>query len=103
MPIGKPGTSKHERGLAVDIQNYKDPKAVAAMNKQGLRQTVPDDPVHFEVPKAMEGGAFAGPNSGYPVELHGKNESVWPEEKLKATLAEVQKSSIEDYKKQLLE
>jgi len=102
MPIGKPGTSKHERGLAVDIQNYKDPKAVAAMNKQGLRQTVPDDPVHFEVPKAMEGGAFAGPNSGYPVELHGKNESVWPEEKLKATLAEVQKSSIEDYKKQLL-
>jgi hypothetical protein len=102
MPIGKPGTSKHERGLAVDIQNYNDPKAVAAMNKQGLRQTVPGDPVHFEVPKAMEGGAFDGPNSGYPVELHGKNESVWPEEKLKATLAEVQKSSIEDYKKQLL-
>ena len=102
MPIGKPGTSKHERGLAVDIQNYNDPKAVAAMNKQGLFQTVPKDPVHFEVPKAMEGGAFDGPNSGYPVELHGKNESVWPEEKLKATLAEVQKSSIEDYKKQLL-
>ena len=102
MPIGKPGTSKHERGLAVDIQNYNDPKAVDAMNKQGLFQTVPKDPVHFEVPKAMEGGAFDGPNSGYPVELHGKNESVWPEEKLKATLAEVQKSSIEDYKKQLL-
>jgi hypothetical protein len=102
MPIAKPGTSKHERGLAVDIQNYNDPKAVAAMNKQGLFQTVPKDPVHFEVPKAMEGGAFDGPNSGYPVELHGKNESVWPEEKLKATLAEVQKSSIEDYKKQLL-
>ncbi len=102
MPIAKPGTSKHERGLAVDIQNYNDPKAVGAMNKQGLFQTVPKDPVHFEVPKAMEGGAFNGPNSGYPVELHGKNESVWPEEKLKATLAEVQKSSIEDYKKQLL-
>ena len=72
------------------------------MNKQGLFQTVPKDPVHFEVPKAMDGGAFTGPNSGYPVELHGKNESVWPEEKLKAALSEVQKSSIEDYKKQLL-
>lgn len=103
MIIGKPGTSKHEHGLAVDIQNYKDPTAMKALKNQGLVQPYPGkDPVHFEVPKAMEGGAFDGPNSGYPVELHGKNESVWPEEKLKATLAEVQKSSIEDYKKQLL-
>ena len=103
MIIGKPGTSKHEHGLAVDIQNYKDPAAAAALKKQGLVQPYPaKDPVHFEVPKAMEGGSFDGPSSGYPVELHGKNESVWPEEKLKATLAEVQKSSIEDYKKQLL-
>jgi hypothetical protein len=103
MIIGKPGTSKHEHGLAVDIQNYKDPAAMKALQNQGLVQPYPGkDPVHFEVPKAMEGGAFDGPNSGYPVELHGKNESVWPEEKLKATLAEVQKSSIEDYKKQLL-
>ena len=103
MIIGKPGTSKHEHGLAVDIQNYKDPAASSALKKQGLVQPYPSkDPVHFELPKAMEGGAFDGPNSGYPVELHGKNESVWPEEKLKATLAEVQKSSIEDYKKQLL-
>jgi hypothetical protein len=103
MIIGKPGTSKHEHGLAVDIQNYKDPAAMKALQNQGLSQPYPGkDPVHFEVPKAMEGGAFNGPNSGYPVELHGKNESVWPEEKLKATLAEVQKSSIEDYKKQLL-
>jgi len=103
MLIAKPGTSKHENGLAVDIQNYKDPAAAEALKKQGLVQPYPaKDPVHFEVPKAMDGAAFAGPNSGYPVELHGKNESVWPEEKLKATLAEVQKSSIEDYKKQLL-
>ena len=103
MLVAKPGTSKHEHGLAVDIQNYKDPKALAALNKQGLVRPYPDkDPVHFEVPKARDGGAFSGPGSGYPVELHGKNESVWPEEKLKATLAEVQKSSIEDYKKELL-
>lgn len=103
MLVAKPGTSKHEHGLAVDIQNYKDPKALEALRKQGLVRPYPDkDPVHFEVPKARDGGAFSGPGSGYPVELHGKNESVWPEEKLKATLAEVQKSSIDDYKKELL-
>ena len=71
MAIAKPGTSKHERGLAVDIQNYNDPEAVAAMNKQGLFQTVPNDPVHFEIPKAEFGGIFSGPSTGYPVELHG--------------------------------
>jgi hypothetical protein len=69
-PIGKPGTSKHERGLAVDIQNYNDPNAVTAMNKQGLFQTVPNDPVHFEM--ARFGGVFSGPTSGYPVMLHGE-------------------------------
>ena len=60
---------------------------------------------HFHVEVARNGGAFSGPNSGYPVMLHGKNddpESVWPEKKLKGMLDEVQKSSIEDYKKQIL-
>ena len=77
MAIAKPGTSKHERGLAVDIQNYSDPAAVSAMNQQGLFQTVPNDPVHFELPKAEFGGIFSGPMAGYPVELHG-NEIVAP-------------------------
>ena len=53
MPIGKPGRSLHERGEAVDIQNYQDPKAVAALNKYGLLQKVPKDPVHFQ---AANGG-----------------------------------------------
>jgi hypothetical protein len=81
MPIGKPGTSKHERGLAVDIQNYKDPAAVAAMNKQGLFQTVPRDPVHFTAAKT--GGMFSGPTEGYFVQLHGK-EFVGNEDQLDA-------------------
>ena len=81
MPIGKPGTSKHERGLAVDIQNYKDPAAVAAMNKQGLFQTVPKDPVHFTAAKT--GGMFSGPSEGYFVQLHGK-EFVGNEDQLDA-------------------
>ena len=81
MPIGRPGTSKHERGLAVDIQNYKDPAAVAEMNKQGLFQTVPRDPVHFTAAKT--GGMFSGPTEGYFVQLHGK-EFVGNEDQLDA-------------------
>jgi hypothetical protein len=69
MPVGKPGRSLHEKGQAVDIQNYNDPAAVAAMNKQGLSQKVPNDPVHFQ---ARNGGLFNGPNSGYDVTLHGR-------------------------------
>jgi hypothetical protein len=76
MAIGKPGRSLHEKGEAVDIQNYKDPDAVAAMNKQGLTQKVPGDPVHFQ---ALEGGILNGPKSGYPVEgtMHGR-EAIIP-------------------------
>jgi hypothetical protein len=69
MPVGKPGRSLHEKGEAVDIQNYNDPAAIAAFNKQGLSQKVPNDPVHFQ---ARDGGMFNGPNSGYDVTLHGR-------------------------------
>ena len=76
MAVGKPGRSLHEKGEAVDIQNYKDPDAVAAMNKQGLSQKVPGDPVHFQ---AELGGILSGPKSGYPVEgtMHG-TEAIIP-------------------------
>ena len=76
MAIGKPGRSLHEKGEAVDIQNYKDPDAVNALNKQGLTQKVPGDPVHFQ---ALEGGELNGPKSGYPVEgtMHGR-EAIIP-------------------------
>lgn len=61
MPVARPGTSKHERGLAIDIQNYNDPIAVAAFNNQGLFQTVPKDPVHFTMPALAMGGRITGP------------------------------------------
>lgn len=74
MPVAKPGTSLHNRGLAVDIQNYNDPVAVKAFNEQGLSQKVKNDPVHFQ---ARTGGIFKGPSTGYNVELHGE-EAVVP-------------------------
>jgi hypothetical protein len=74
MPIAQPGRSSHEKGLAVDIQNYNDPAAVAAMNRQGLSQKVPSDPVHFSF---GDGGIAKGPKTGFPATLHG-TEAVVP-------------------------
>lgn len=77
MAVAKPGRSKHEQGLAIDIQNYRDPAAVSAMNSKGLSQTVPNDPVHFQIPSAEEGGIVSGPAGGYNAKLHG-TEAVIP-------------------------
>ena len=75
MKVAKPGRSLHERGHAVDIQQYKDSAAIAAFNAQGLFQKVPNDPVHFQ---ARDGGVFSGPESGYDnITLHG-TEAVIP-------------------------
>jgi hypothetical protein len=74
MPVARPGTSPHELGLAVDIQNYMDRDAVTALNNQGLRQKVPRDPVHFSF---GDGGIASGPTTGYTAELHG-TEAVIP-------------------------
>ena len=76
MPVAQPGSSPHETGRAVDIQNYTDQKALNALNSAGLRQTVPKDPVHFQL-QAADGGVFSGPDSGYPAALHGE-EAVIP-------------------------
>lgn len=49
MPIAKPGTSKHSKGIVVDIQQGKDdPIAQQILSQRGFSQNVPGDPVHFE-------------------------------------------------------
>ena len=97
MPIGKPGRSLHERGEAVDIQNYKDPAAITAFNKQGLTQKVPRDPVHFQ---ASEGAMVSGSASGYPVEatFHG-NEIVAPLDP-ESILTKLSKTSVAEMQKE---
>jgi hypothetical protein len=74
MPIARPGSSPHERGIAVDINEYRDQLAVQALNRAGLFQRVPGDPVHFSLAR---GGIASGPDSGYPATLHG-DEAVVP-------------------------
>ena len=60
-PVAPPGTSKHETGNAVDI-NQADADAMARMGilqKYGLNRPVANDPVHVELARA------SGPNSKY--------------------------------------
>lgn len=85
MPVARPGTSAHESGFAVDIQQGKDDRnAVYALNQQGLFQTVANDPVHFAMRgkgKGIDGafgfrGTLSGPMSGYSpnIRMHGTEE-----------------------------
>jgi hypothetical protein len=81
MPVARPGTSSHESGLAIDIQQGKgDREAINALNQQGLYQTVPSDPVHFSL-KNVSGafgwqGRISGPMSGYRpnILMHGEED-----------------------------
>jgi hypothetical protein len=77
MAVGRPGHSLHEKGHAVDIQNYQDPAAVAALNKQGLSQKVAGDPVHFT---AKDGGIVPALPGGSKVLAGeaGQNEAIIP-------------------------
>ncbi len=49
-PVAAPGSSMHERGLAVDVPADFVPRLVAVASKSGLCQPYPtNDPIHFEV------------------------------------------------------
>jgi len=51
LPIAKPGSSAHEKGIAADISRNQanDPDLIAALKSQGITKNVPNDPVHFEL------------------------------------------------------
>jgi hypothetical protein len=69
----KPGTSMHEKGRAIDVQEWRDTKLQEIFKKHGITHGYPrsgkTDVPHFQ---ARTGGLFSGPESGYPVMLHGK-------------------------------
>ena len=98
MAIAKPGRSRHERGVAVDIQNYNDPAAVQAMNSQGLFQDVPGDPVHFQLRGGTEGSDVDGTSpartsstetkmGGVTVAQNGQPVDLSPEEQTRVAAA----------------
>lgn len=87
-----PGHSKHENGMAVDIQQGKgDSEAIRILNSHGLVQKVKGDEVHFE--GAYNGGIFKGPKSGYWTKLHG-TEAVLNEKQMAAMSNNITKNAI---------
>jgi len=46
-PVAPPGTSDHERGLALDVVSTDPNKLVALLTSAGLSWLGPADPVHF--------------------------------------------------------
>ena len=81
-PVAPPGRSRHNYGRALDLNRNQvsELASTGLLTKYGFN-TIPDDPPHIEMAKM--GGVFDGPESGYPVMLHGK-EAVVPENQLKA-------------------
>jgi len=87
MLVAKGGTSSHESGVAIDIQQGKgDRDAINSLNQQGLYQPFPEkDAVHF-APKGISAafgfrGTLSGPMSGYKpnITMHGTEElSIQP-------------------------
>lgn len=60
-PVAAPGTSAHERGLALDVMADNPSKLVYALTAAGLSWAGPSDPVHFQL-GGLESQATA--NSG---------------------------------------
>lgn len=49
-PVARPGTSRHEQGLAVDVPRSFVSRLLAVAGRAGLCQPLPaSDPVHFEL------------------------------------------------------
>ena len=101
LPVAKPGTSKHETGKALDLASADVNALKTTASSNGLNllktygfNTIPNDPPHIEM--ARFGAEFNGPDSGYPVMLHGPEVAIpKPEfEALKQTMSQVSKSSL---------
>ena len=99
MPIARPGNSPHEKGIAVDIDNYRDPRALAALNQAGLYNRVAGDPVHFHMARggiirARPGGSTvtageAGQNEAFVPLPDGRNIPVAMDQRFQSQLADI--------------
>lgn len=74
-PVAKPGTSAHETGLALDIQNYE--KARPFLEKHGFSWYGVKDPVHFTF------------NSGQKVSPLVQAAAIWGDKQKQANMAAI--------------
>ena len=57
-PANKPGSSSHEKGLALDILSTNNSLLVTLLTNIGLVWAGPNDPIHFQIgPKMAVGGS----------------------------------------------
>jgi hypothetical protein len=102
IPVARPGTSKHEQKKAIDLSkndmlalyDASTKSGTDYLNNYGFKYDRIKDAVHIE--KARFGGMFDGPDSGYPVMLHGQ-EAVVPApqfDEIKEVLNSVSKKSL---------
>ena len=99
-PVAKPGQSRHNFGRALDLNSTQ----VTALSSSGLLakygfNTIPNDPPHIEM--ARFGGVFSGPESGYPVMLHGDQETVVTKPQFDEMANGVKKESVSTAMKNL--
>jgi hypothetical protein len=92
-PVAPAGKSNHNFGRALDLNSNQ----VAALSRSGLLNkygfnTIPNDPPHIEM--ASSGGVFSGPESGYPVMLHGDKETVVTKPQFDEMTKDVKKESV---------
>lgn len=75
-PIAAPGQSRHQSGLAIDVQpgQRAQLESLGLLRKYGMTG-IPGDPPHIQ--SLQFGGIASGPRSGYTALLHG-NEAVIP-------------------------
>jgi hypothetical protein len=96
-PVAKPGQSLHNVGRALDINSDQ----VQALLSSGLLQKYGFQPLQGDPPHiqygAKDGGVFDGPDTGYPVMLHG-NEAVIPMPNLQDFTDSVKKENLETIK-----
>ena len=99
-PVAEPGKSNHNYGRALDLNRDQ----VATLASSGLLakygfNTIPNDPPHIEM--ARFGGVFSGPESGYPVMLHGDKETVVTKPQFDEMANGVKKESVSTAMKNL--
>lgn len=92
-PVAPPGSSKHNFGRALDLNSSQvaDLATSGLLSKYGFN-TIPKDPPHIEM--ARFGGVFSGPESGYPVMLHGDQETVVTKPQFDEMAEGVKKESV---------
>lgn len=92
-PANPPGTSTHEKGMALDILSTNTEKLVALLTSVGLKWAGPVDPIHFEIYTARP--VVGGPRLN---DLPPTKAKVWTE----MTVSEQKKALLDAINKKIM-